>query len=90
MPTINLDATDPSGVQLADGSTLQFVAKETFETVLKGTSVEHITVSGTDSILLLEGTYTVYYTDVGTSIKQGIGTIIVLPGSTSLVEMLAA
>ena len=89
MPTINLDATDPSGVQLADGSILQFVAKETEGTVLRGTSVTHETVTGTDSITLLVGTYTVYYTDIGTGIKQIIGSIAVLSGSTSLVALLA-
>ena len=91
IPVIDLGtATDGSGNLIASGSVLTFVAKETVGTVLKGTTVSRTMADGPDTIDLWKGTYTVYFTDVATGIKQIIGSIAVDLINAELVDLLEA
>ena len=89
IPVIDLGtATDGSGDLIASGSVLTFVAKETVGTVLKGTTVSRTMADGADTIDLWKGTYTVYFTDVATGIKQIIGSIAVNTADAVLTTLL--
>ena len=76
--TITLNGVNPEGTEVIDSSITTFIAAETTAAgLLKGTSVSHTHQSAVDDVLnVVAGTYKVYFTSFGSSIKY-VGEIVV-------------